>query len=502
MSKKLKNILMESVSFVNEKNNIDIRNKFGFQKMLINDNAFEDYKNSLIEQHGITDEDMVDEMEMLFDNTRKELLEMSTYTLNPYESLVMPMIPIFYPKLISREAVTTTPIDKPDIIRSFLISRFITHDGSVYDGPVDTYAGPNVSGGPTIGVDTLETLVIPGEHDILAIKTLDPTVAHLEKDFRILKVLNATGAASGDPVVRANNSAIINLQPTVDGTFASQVTIAGVPDFIAGSVNYHDGIVRIASQAGVAVQMEFQVTVSLEENTINTYAELDIVKSRVIVQDNVLSTRWTSQLQKDIRALYDVDFQSQILSIMGNQINIDIDRKIMADLLYAVQNLNDPADFQDSFSTAPASGFVLGEKAWLNTIVPYIERLSGVIYDSTNINEATVLVVHPRDHWIFKSLDEFSYDGAVGTGGNYGPISGRVGNKYKLLVSKNVPKGKMLILMKEPEEVKATYYFAPYVPGLLTPYPLGPTPSMTILSRNGKLLVREKGIALLNITNT
>lgn len=485
--KTIQNAILESSKYVREKNNIDIDNNFGFKKLLLSDEAYEDYKYALLENYKIQDEEMRDEMDILLDNTREALLEMTTYALNPYESLVPPMIPIFYPKLAAREAVTTTPVDMPEVIRSFLVARFIDHEGNVYDAPSEAQ---RVSFGPTIGVDSVASMAVPSEKDILAVKSLDPTVAHLEKDFEIQLVSDGT------------NTAAVSIKPSVDGYFAASVVVNGVPDMISGMVDFKNGIVKIASHDGVVSSVNYKVTISLEENTINTQVEIDVIKKRIVIQDQELSTKWSSQFQKDIKALYDVDTQSQVLSIMADQINYDLDGKIFGELLYAVENLNDPAIFQDTWSTVPSAGFALGEKAWLNTIVPYIERLSGNIYDATNIAEASVIVCNPRDHWIMKSLNEFSYDGAVATGGNYGPISGRVGNKYKVLVSKNVPKGKMLILMKEAEEVKATYYFAPYVPGLITPYPLGNTPSMTVLSRNGSLLVREKGIAMLNITNT
>jgi hypothetical protein len=72
--------------------------------------------------------------------------------------------------------------------------------------------------------------------------------------------------------------------------------------------------------------------------------------------------------------------------------------------------------------------------------------------------------------------------------------------KWKILVSNVVPQGKSLLIYKPNDEVRSTFIFAPYVPAVLTPYPLGNKPSLTVLSRYGSQLIRPNGIAVLNIT--
>jgi hypothetical protein len=57
----------------------------------------------------------------------------------------------------------------------------------------------------------------------------------------------------------------------------------------------------------------------------------------------------------------------------------------------------------------------------------------------------------------------------------------------------------MLMIYKPVEELKAIYFYSPYVPAVLHPYPLGHTPSLTILSRYATALVRSNGIATLTI---
>jgi hypothetical protein len=107
------------------------------------------------------------------------------------------------------------------------------------------------------------------------------------------------------------------------------------------------------------------------------------------------------------------------------------------------------------------------------------------------------------DAAIFESLQGFRYNGKSDTGGSVGYESATVSHgKWKMLVSSVVPRGKILNLYKPTEEMQAVYIFAPYVPAVLTPYPLGSTPSLTVLSRYGKQLVRPQGISVLNVTQS
>ncbi|MFW6282351.1 MAG: hypothetical protein ACOC1O_06175, partial [bacterium] len=75
------------------------------------------------------------------------------------------------------------------------------------------------------------------------------------------------------------------------------------------------------------------------------------------------------------------------------------------------------------------------------------------------------------------------------------------GGKWKILTSSIVPQGKMVMTYKPMEELRAVYLYCPYVPAILHPYPLGYTPSLTILSRYATSLIRSQGIATLNITD-
>jgi hypothetical protein len=88
-------------------------------------------------------------------------------------------------------------------------------------------------------------------------------------------------------------------------------------------------------------------------------------------------------------------------------------------------------------------------------------------------------------------------------GGEVGYRSATVSSgKWKLLVSSIVPQGKVILKHRSAEQMKAVYVYAPYVPALLTPYPLGNNPSLTVLSRYASKVIRPEGLAVLTVTDT
>jgi hypothetical protein len=159
-----------------------------------------------------------------------------------------------------------------------------------------------------------------------------------------------------------------------------------------------------------------------------------------------------------------------------------------------------PSTHVDSFSKTPPASFTWGPKHWYENIVPKLTSLSAQVYNDTNIDAANTILCNPLDASILESLQEYSYNGSSVDNGDFGYQVGSISGKWRVLVSSVVPQGKMLLVYKPTEEIKSVYYFAPYQPAILSPYPLGPKPSLTILSRNAQSLIRPQGLALLNIT--
>lgn len=201
-----------------------------------------------------------------------------------------------------------------------------------------------------------------------------------------------------------------------------------------------------------------------------------------------------------MKALYDVNVQTELVAAFGQQIATDIDREIITTLISGNTNLNS-ADHAATFSTSVPSGYAWGPKMWHENIIPVLNKLSNVVYTDTNIDAANVIACHPLDSAILEDLNGFEYTGMGSNGGDLGYKSATVsGGKWKILTSTVVPQGKMVMVYKPAEEIKATYIFAPYVPAVMSPFPLGAKPSMTMLSRNAQAFVRPAGVSVCTLS--
>jgi len=481
----MKQLLIESYRTTKKMTGIDPSKPQAVRQILQDDQAYDIYVRSLCE--GIAQKDRKSFL-TLAGNTRRSLLENSMYQLNPYESLALPLLRVFFPKTIAKELVTVIPMDKPEIVRGFVRATFKKwNDSTEYAAPSNN----DISQGPQVGVPTSATATVPSSFNILTVASLTSDSAHVEKDFTITGITDATGTVA------------VSVTPTVDGNFTAEVTTAGgSSDVVSGKIDYFSGQVDISCVTGSVTGITYQCTISLEENVINPRVKFSIDKLRLYAKDRQISTEWTVQMEQDIKALFSVDIQAELVSVIGQQIVLDIDREIVNSLIYSCERLAG-STHQDTFDKTPPSSYTWGPKMWYENVLPKLNELSAVVYTDTNMAAANTLACNPLDATIFESLQEFRYTGKSDVDGDLGYESATVANgKWKVLVSSVVPRGKVLCMYKPVEEIRATYIFAPYVPAVISPYPLGPIPSLTVLSRYGTQLIRPQGISVLNITQS
>lgn len=491
LAKTTKELLKESYAFTKKSTGIDPSKPGTFKELIVSDTNFDTYVNTLAE--GLAPRD-VSAFKLLAENTRMQLLENSMYGINPYETLALPLLRVYFPKTIAKELVTVIPMNKPEIVRGFVKATFKRFgDAKSYQAPSYT----DISGGPSVTVPLTEAVDV-GTTDILALAGVNPEIAHIEKTFLI------TG------VVLDGENVPVNVSPTVDGTIAASISsTTGKTDTLTGRINYLTGVLEVASVGGLISKVAFSATLSLEENTINPRTQFSIEKMRLVAKDRQISSEWTVQMQQDIKALFDVDLQSELVSVMGQQIVLDIDREIVNSLLFTCERLNGATHNKTfdinpgSYKSGSAVGYAWGPKQWMENVLPVINKLSAAVYTDTNIQTCNVIAANPLDATIFESLQEYKYNGSSSEDGDLGYESATVANgKYKVLISSVVPQGKMIMTYKPAEDVKAVWVHSPYVPCVMTPYPLGNTPTCTLLSRYGNQLLRPQGISVLSVIDS
>jgi len=483
----MKEMLIEVYQRTKKVSGVDPSKPGNMKAVLIDDSAFNAYVAGLAE--SLTNEKDRALFSQLAENTRVSLLENSMFQINPYETLTLPILRVFYPKLVAKELVTVSPMEKPESVKAFIRATFQTNTGGAYDTAINaTVTSTDVSRGQAIGTTVSTVVSVPqSAYDILAVAGLTSTQAHLERDFEITAVSDGTTWTA------------VSIVPAVEGHFSQSVQLASSSDVVSGKVDSLNGPLDISVVTGNAKAVRYQVTTSLEENRINPRVNLSVDKIRLYARDRQISANWTVNMEQDMRALFDVSIQAEIVNLLGQQVALDIDREIINALITANTRLN-AANHQRTFNRTPPTTYTWGAKYWHENIVVELNRLSAQIYTDTNIDAGNTIAANPLDVAILEDIQTFNYTGTSSVDGDLGYRSATVaGGKWRVLTSAVVPQGTMLVIFKPMEELKAIYFYSPYVPAVLHPYPLGFTPSLTILSRYATALVRSNGIAVLNI---
>lgn len=509
MSTSVYPVLLESQRWLKKKHDVNPYTKNGLLEMITRDDAHAAFVERMCDDINPEHQEV---FASLCENQRLALMERaSVSSLTSYDTLTYPVLRRFFPRLIAKEAVYVTTIDKPDTFLPFLKFKFGRHsDLSGQGGPVYPYEFPYIQDGrridnptdfPTVDLSRGDSVGVNVEAltgsdhrvDILDLLGLDSTKAHLEKDFYITKIIDSTGGYVN-----------VNIEIDVDNNFSHVVQFPNGPtDTLTGRVDFYNGILEWDSIDGNIDQIQFRGFASLEENRINTQVTMELEKLRMKTKLRQLQGTWPIPFEQDLKALFDLSAMSEIVNVMGEQKALETDREIIDDLIRGVLNSDMSGLRQDTFDKKFPTGYQLGPKMWLENILPKITNLSAQIYNATNMGTANIILANPVDAAIFENFNNFNFDGHSVPGGNIGYATMSLqGTKYKVLVSNVVPAGKMLLKYRAEDKQRAVYAFASYVPALLHPFPIGNNPSVTIMSRYATRMIRPEGLALLNIVDT
>ena len=514
MASLMESVLSGTYSTTKKLHGMDARTPLGMRGIMSDIPTFKTYLRGLCE--GLNEKDKRTFVE-LAKNTRQAILtEVNAVGQIPaYETFVLPVLRNFYPRLIAKELVNVMPIDKPVVIQGFIKPKFATANSSSY-----SYGFPSmstdISTGPSVGISTTQKIVSNTVNiltDTTAGMSLTSGYAHLERKFAIVGIYDRSGvlttldATSGNSVEPFNM--VGSIYPDVDGNFSCAVThngsgASGSTDTVFGNVNYLSGVFtwQSVSGSGTTSGLKIQAVASLEENQINPSVEFDVQKIQFVTRERKIQARWSLNIEQDAKALYDIQLQSELVNIMGEQIAIDIDREIVNELI-SINSSQNPSTHSVSFNVAPPSGYAFGPKEWIANLLPVVNALSATIYNDTMMQEANTIACNPLDAALFASLNSYEYLGGATAGGEVGYREAKVANGlYRVLSSNIVPAGTMIVKYRSEELQRAAYVYAPYVPALLSPYPLGANPSMSILSRYSTKSIRPLALGTIAITNS
>ena len=236
--------------------------------------------------------------------------------------------------------------------------------------------------------------------------------------------------------------------------------------------------------------------------------ELDfrIESVAVTAKSRKLKARWTPELAQDLAAYQNLDAEVELTQVLSEQIALEIDREILAELLFRATGANyfwsrAPGKFLDKTNGTVMTGatFTGTVREWYETLIEVIIDVGNVIQRKTLRGSANFLVTSPDVSTILEAsvLYKPIYDATDTMQTTIGIGTEKVGTlsqRYTVYKDPYFPRNKILVGYKGSSFLETGFVYAPYVPLIVTPviYKYDDlTPTKGVMTRYAKQLVRS-----------
>ena len=389
--------------------------------------------------------------------------------------------------------------------------------------PLSGTAGANMS--PT------QLSAIQYDPDLLSIADAGPTAAVLE-----VKIASSALPANLDlenlaPVV-ATAAQVAALSGSVTATSLSQIRRlsrrntagdlllywAGSNGDVGTSTSESGGVASadltgsypvkdtISTSAGAAVGAIDTFTFTLEGNAEIPEIDIKVDSIAVTAQTKKLKAKWTPELGQDLNAYHNLDAEVELTGILSEQIALEIDREILADLVNGATAATfywsrSPGLFVNRETGAEigvgvaAPDFTGTVSEWYETLVETINDVSAQIHRKTLRGGANFIVCGPEVANILEFTSGFrasvTHDDESGS---IGAIkAGSLSKKFDVIVDPYFLRNVILVGRRGSSFLESGYVYAPYVPLQTTPTIFGPedfVPRKGVMTRYAKQMVR------------
>ena len=236
--------------------------------------------------------------------------------------------------------------------------------------------------------------------------------------------------------------------------------------------------------------------------------EIDIKVDSIAVtaQTKKLKAKWTPELGQDLNAYHNLDAEVELTSILSEQIALEIDREILADLVNGATAavyywsrspglfLNRETGVEVGASSA-APDFTGTVSEWYETLIETVNDVSAQIHRKTLRGGANFLVCGPEVANILEFTAGFRASvTADDEKGSVGAVKvGSLSKKFDVIVDPYFLRNVILVGRRGGSFLESGYVYAPYVPLQTTPTIFGPedfVPRKGVMTRYGKKMVR------------
>jgi hypothetical protein len=244
----------------------------------------------------------------------------------------------------------------------------------------------------------------------------------------------------------------------------------------------------------------------LENNGAIPEIDIKVDSTAITAQTKKLKAKWTPELGQDLNAYHNLDAEVELTSILSEQIALEIDREILADLVNGATAgtfywSRSPGLFvnretgAELGATAAAPDFTGTVSEWYETLIETINDVSAQIHRKTLRGGANFVVCSPEVANILEFTSGFRANvTADADRGDIGAVKvGALSRKFDVIVDPYFPRNVILVGRKGNSFLESGYVYAPYVPLQTTPTIFGPedfVPRKGVMTRYAKKMVR------------
>ena len=379
--------------------------------------------------------------------------------------------------------------------------------------------------------------------DILSLETNNGTATHHAAVVRTLRADLAT--SDGGSASDLDNFAAFNLLATQNLSFATasaQSILTGSAMLVRRLTNWSDADkthvdfvfvgtkaqLNLVSDDTAFVTTTPTIEVPIKDNLTSTglalgaiagaqewglegseaIPEIDIKVDSIAItaQTKKLKAKWTPELGQDLNAYHNLDAEVELTSILSEQIALEIDREILADLVNGATAAvyywsRAPGLFVNRVTGAElgassaAPDFTGTVSEWYETLIETINDVSAQIHVKTLRGGANFIVCGPEVANILEFTAGFRANvTADADKGEIGAVKvGSLNRKMDVIVDPYFLRNVILVGRKGSSFLESGYVYAPYVPLQTTPTIFGPedfVPRKGVMTRYAKKMVR------------
>ncbi len=351
--------------------------------------------------------------------------------------------------------------------------------------------------------------------NLLELKVAEATFTNPDLDN--LAAFNISGSAlediDGGSNLTNTSTKLIRRLTSTDGTNISFFFVSEESDLlsfaIAAGVKHmqvdhptKDSVTGDTSTAGAIDTY----TMLLENNASIPEIDIKVDSIAITAQTKKLKAKWTPELGQDLNAYHNLDAEVELTSILSEQIALEIDREILADLVNGANAgtyywSRSPGLFVDRATgseigqTSAAPDFTGTVSEWYETLIETINDVSAQIHVKTLRGGANFVVCSPEVANILEFTAGFRANvTADADKGDIGAVkAGSLNRKFDVIVDPYFPRNVVLVGRKGNSFLESGYVYAPYVPLQVTPTIFGPedfVPRKGVMTRYAKKMVR------------